>query len=174
MGLTYKKEYWKYYRDAPTEPSSFAYFCRGFMKPGNVIIDLGCGNGRDTLYFRSEGMKVTPIDYAEQDIEDFVRIDFDDLIFLPQVDYVYCRFLFHAIPEYMEDMILRMSCGSGLMIEARSDKGVPPDDGHYRRLINAKKLVDRLENVIYMVEQDNLAVYKDENPMIIRIVCRKY
>lgn len=174
MDSTYNKEYWSDYGDAPMEPSSFAYFCRGFMRPGNVIIDMGCGNGRDTLYFRREGMIVMPVDYAIRDIDGFVKKDFGNPIFLPRADYVYCRFLFHAIPEDMEERILRASRGCGLMIEARSDKGVVPDDSHYRRLINAGKLRGKLEDVIYMVEQNNLAVYKDENPVIIRIVCQEY
>ena len=33
-----------------------------YIKPGGKILDLGCGSGRDTAYFRGRAYDVTPVD----------------------------------------------------------------------------------------------------------------
>lgn len=33
-----------------------------YVRPGGAILDLGCGSGRDTAYFRERGYVVTPTD----------------------------------------------------------------------------------------------------------------
>ena len=35
------------------------------LKPGDSILDFGCGSGRDTAYFREKGFEVTPTDGSE-------------------------------------------------------------------------------------------------------------
>ena len=37
-----------------------------FLKPGDKILDFGCGSGRDTKYFLEAGMKVDAIDGSEE------------------------------------------------------------------------------------------------------------
>ena len=51
-----KKKYWdKFYSEkkAPVKSSSFAKFSLRFIKDkkNDILIDVGCGNGRDTLFF---------------------------------------------------------------------------------------------------------------------------
>lgn len=36
-----------------------------YFPTGSLILDLGCGSGRDTLYFLNKGMKVDAIDGSE-------------------------------------------------------------------------------------------------------------
>ena len=36
-----------------------------YLSPGDLILDFGCGSGRDTLYFLSKGMNVEAIDGSE-------------------------------------------------------------------------------------------------------------
>ena len=36
------------------------------LPKGNTILDLGCGSGRDSLYFKSKGYKVTALDGSPQ------------------------------------------------------------------------------------------------------------
>lgn len=36
------------------------------LSPGSHILDLGCGSGRDSLYFLRQGYRVTSFDYSEE------------------------------------------------------------------------------------------------------------
>ncbi|PAB60539.1 class I SAM-dependent methyltransferase [Anaeromicrobium sediminis] len=36
------------------------------LKKGDKILDLGCGSGRDSLYFKNQGYSVEAIDYSEE------------------------------------------------------------------------------------------------------------
>lgn len=36
------------------------------LKKGDKLLDLGCGSGRDSLYFMSRGYKVVAVDYSEE------------------------------------------------------------------------------------------------------------
>lgn len=185
------KTYWEdFYRknEVTREPSSFALFCRGFMDVGNTVLDLGCGNGRDALYFNHEGMIVTALDIIDIELNkdiDFVQYDLQkqkpffglDEIF----DFVYCRFMLHAIPQELEEYILWESWNvlknkGVLCIEARSDKGKVLKDDHFRRLINIVDLLINLSDyeIIYKTEQQGLSVYNNEDPILIRIICRKW
>jgi SAM-dependent methyltransferase len=152
----------------------------GFIEGGSLI-DIGCGNGRDSIYFADRGLDVTAVDIADYYrnlIEfsgiKFIKQDLSDFNVNKTFDYAYCRFIFHAVPEEIEDHLLEvMSVRKMLFIEARSDKDTI--DGHYRRLINMERFIDKLSGyeVIYKTEQKGLSFYEGEDPMIIRIVCGK-
>jgi SAM-dependent methyltransferase len=43
----------------------YAFFQK-YVKPGAAILDLGCGSGRDSLYFLSQGYQVCAIDGSEE------------------------------------------------------------------------------------------------------------
>jgi hypothetical protein len=50
------------------EPSNFALLCFNHMKKTNnakkVLLELGAGHGRDTIFFSSNGIKVEALDYS--------------------------------------------------------------------------------------------------------------
>jgi len=48
----------------PTKPTKFAKWVRRNYPADHPIIDLGAGNGRDTLWFAEKGRSVTAIDYC--------------------------------------------------------------------------------------------------------------
>lgn len=59
-----KDIYWnKYYNscEVPELPSQFAVFVLGEINP-TAIIDIGCGSGRDALYFAGRGIPTIGID----------------------------------------------------------------------------------------------------------------
>lgn len=91
-------------------PSLFAqYVVKQFDIKGKHLVELGCGNGRDALYFAREEARVLAIDQCENAFElmkyrcnkieniEFLCADFTMLDKLPQHDIVYSRFTLHSI-----------------------------------------------------------------------------
>lgn len=56
------------------EPSNFAVVCYNVMKKNALkkMLEIGCGQGRDCLYFASKGMEVTALDYSETAVSDLL------------------------------------------------------------------------------------------------------
>lgn len=172
------KNYWeKYYssQKAPEQPSLFAKFVmNNYVKEGTDLLELGCGNGRDSIFFARHGIKVTAIDQCAEDIDllnkktkinnlKFVCADFTKLDNVTLFDYVYSRFTLHSISEQEEsDVVLwtakNIKSGGKFFIEARGVKnelyklGNPvlgqPDayiyENHYRRFIHLNVLLGKL------------------------------
>lgn len=186
-------EYWnQYYRKIAGEgkietPSLFAQFASKQMEGGKSLLELGCGNGRDSVYFMAKGMNVTAIDASDGVIEGlqkkyqdenicFICDDFvcSSAIFVGQYDYIYSRFSLHAINERQETEVIKNVC-EGLkqhgkfFIEVRSihdeiyGKGKQVGrnsfiyDGHFRRFVDINELVDKLQQCDFKV------VYAEEN-----------
>ena len=58
-------DYWNEYynkKDVPLLPSQFAVFVLGDKPDADVIIDIGCGNGRDSFFFAERGIPCLGID----------------------------------------------------------------------------------------------------------------
>ena len=121
------KKYWNrfYIDDAVTEKSSdFSQFCvNNYKKECGCIIDLGCGNGRDTFFFLKHAIQSIGVDQSEIVIEgnkaqssklgldgsffigDFSNIDFDSIC---DGSYsIYSRFTLHAINYKEEDKLFK-------------------------------------------------------------------
>ena len=172
--------YWEqFYKDEHIkEPSDFA-------KTTNLryrkMIDLGCGNGRDTLYFKSLGTGITGVDEFSPFGSDFINTKIEDFIKNDTVwGALYMRFLLHVIDENLEDDIFAWATQKvdyAIFIECRSDKGIVPDNNHYRRLINGEKLKLKIVSagfdIKYFAEQTGFAEYKGEDPVIIRLVAKR-
>lgn len=69
-----KASYWNgYYRTDGKPlaklPSQFAVFTLGELPHVKRVVELGCGNGRDSLFFARHGVEVTGLDASEAGIE---------------------------------------------------------------------------------------------------------
>ncbi len=189
------KDYWNEYyshnvADIRNKPSEFAkYIEASFLYKKNLahILELGCGNGRDSLFFLSKGYKITAIDGSDVAIEmlnrmsnsenalficdDFVK---SKVLYQMKYDCIYSRFTLHAISEKQEDELLdnvRYALNSNgiLAIEARTTndelygKGIEIEknaflyNDHYRRFINVSVFRNKLEKMGYDV------IYLDES-----------
>ena len=65
------KEYWENFyqkNDAPNEPSAFAQDSISHFPLDSQILELGCGNGRDSLFFARNGFRVFACDQSQQSI----------------------------------------------------------------------------------------------------------
>ena len=206
------KDYWdEFYvkKQSPSNPSPFSEYCfNNYIKntsdySSKHLLDLGCGNGRDSNYFAENKLKVTAVDLSSEVINNnkFSPINpnfisnnaVDSIINATDIDYVYMRWFLHAIKEIDERHILKNSYDklnkNGLIfIEVRSihdhlfGKGVKISenefiDTHYRRFHQKDKLVSFIKNigfdVIHNIENDGYSKYRDDNPVLIRIVAKK-
>lgn len=178
--MNYSLDYWQEYNSSiiQSEPSSFGIKCASLMK--GSVLDICCGDCRDSDWFHSQGLDVKAFDIVEYDKPyDYRVINLMDRsgFTFDNIDNVYCRFVLHAVPEYLEDYILVESShyGGKLFIEARSDKGTE-DGTHYRRLINYDKLISKLKNIgfdiLYSCEDSGLSVDHDD-PILIRVIAQK-
>lgn len=203
-------QYWNNYYNknmAPKEPSKFAKDILSKLEKGKSLVELGCGNGRDSIYFASNEVDVTAIDQSDNVIENleskkiyknikFVSADFVNSGFLTEntYDYVYSRFTMHSISDKDQSVVLKKAYNTlkneGLLfIEARSIKdeicGLGENVGrnayvynnHYRRFIVMTEMIEELEKIGFKIisskESDKCAIYKDENPVVVRIVAQK-
>jgi hypothetical protein len=112
------------------DPSPFAQWClEKQLNPANRLLELGCGNGRDSFAFLHHGLPVIAVDGCEVAIEDniahynacslkaeggFYALNFAELQKLTVVagqqlevvNTIYTRFVLHAIPETLEDELI--------------------------------------------------------------------
>lgn len=206
------KVYWSNYyleNNKPTEPSTFAKFVIDKLDKNKTLIELGCGNGRDSVFFSKQGLNVIAVDQVDNEIKflnehysddnlNFVCDDFtnlkeskSDLINNSDFDYIYSRFTFHSIKESCEDRTLdwiSKNLNNGIfLLEARSindpmfklGKALSDNENftnHYRRYMDldifCKKLESRNFEILYKIEDKDLAPYKDDNPYVIRIIAK--
>lgn len=180
------KEYWnKFYaknKEQNLEPSLFAsYVLSNFLKKGDDLIELGCGNGRDAVYIAKHGINVLAVDQCDEGVLDliekykletlsFCNADFtllsDDYLY----NHIYSRFTIHSISIEQEDRVINwafknLKAGGYFFIEVRGQKneiyklGTPvPDDpdayiyeDHYRRFINNELLVKKMKDVGFSI-----------------------
>jgi cyclopropane fatty-acyl-phospholipid synthase-like methyltransferase len=160
--------YWNefYAKDDLTKrplPSQFATFVAGELNSPRRLIDFGCGNGRDALFFSSLGHAVTGVDASSQAVEhcakvaaalgepaQFVASQIDDPALpgrIPDVDLptvVYARFFLHAITEQEQAEFLTCAAsltapGDVMAVEYRTVRDISNEKvtgSHYRRYLD--------------------------------------
>lgn len=96
--------------------SVYEHFTK-FLKLGARICDLGCGSGRDSKYFNSQGFISTPIDgsfemcrlasdYLEQEV---ICLKFDEIDFENEYDAIWaCSSLLHVPKNKLSNIVDRM------------------------------------------------------------------
>ena len=63
--------YWDHYyegRASASIPSQFAVFLCDYLQPTQNVIEFGCGNGRDSFFFASQGYRLLGLDASGQAI----------------------------------------------------------------------------------------------------------
>lgn len=163
-------EYWDHYyqhselKKNSTPPSQFAAFVANeYFDSKPFIIDIGCGNGRDAIFFASYGYKVLGIDGSREaincclsassgikDLNFHAASIHDDKLLetiqsftdgLPPL--IYARFFLHAVDETGQKSFLELSkklCQSGgdVAVEFRTSQDEPLEKvtaSHFRRFI---------------------------------------
>jgi len=175
------RKYWtKFYKNFDVKkPSSFAPFCLYYLKKYGCVLDVGCGNGRDTYFFSKNKIDSIGIDFAnlpkKKPKAKFLQKDFKDFDFgfMP----VYARFFIHTI-SYTEMLDFFVKCQSLVMVEFRNlgDKPVIYQK-HERRFVDGLETMELLKTmgfeIIHFQLSQGLAKYKNEDPLICRIIARR-
>jgi len=78
------------------------------MKPGDSLVDYGCGTGRALRHFSGWGLSVTGVDIAENCLEENVAFVRACLWDLPELSskWAYCTDVMEHIPEERIDDVL--------------------------------------------------------------------
>jgi len=183
------KDYWKtfYSTNDNLDCSDFCIFVMDFFKDKKIfnILDCGCGNGRDS-YALSNISNVDGVDNCGflQMNKNNVNFYIDDFVTMDKSKYdlIYSRFTFHSITNEQHISFLdSINVNSYLAIETRSKKGENDDvfhgKSHYRNYtdINYLKMILTLKKfeILFIIEDINFARYKTENPICIRVICKK-
>ena len=86
----------------------------GYIPEGGKVLDLGCGSGRDSLYFKGLGYQVTAVDgsaemcrQAEKNIgQPVINMTFDKLDFESAYDGIWaCASLLHVPSNEIRDVL---------------------------------------------------------------------
>jgi len=169
------KKYWENYYSLPDStpnvPSLFAKFVlEHCLNEKDSIIELGCGNGRDCIFFARHNIKVYAVDQSEKEILALSKENFLDNLTFKAADFsklpdgnpyeaVYSRFTLHSISEDEESRVVSWTArnlkpGGKFIIEARGKKNELYKKGeavsgendayvynhHYRRFIDKDNL----------------------------------
>lgn len=151
--VTDRRSYWRsFYASAASvdslqPPSQFAAFVAQEIETGSAVFDVGCGNGRDSLFFATLGFKVVALDQSQNAIaaaqQKAGKRKSDNLHFVvgsitdPYLDgalaslvsksaCVYARFFLHAITEseqtyFFQTLAQRLQPGHKVALEYRTD-----------------------------------------------------
>jgi len=175
INIKKKENYWNsfYKKFNFISPSPFAKFVLRKIKKKKFLLEVGCGNGRDTFFFIKNKINCHAYDISGTDIKKN-RIFIKKVFYVRNIckkqnkinsnfyDYVYARFFLHAINE-IEQNFFFINCKKILKkkgfiyLEFRTIKDNLFNKGkkiskyervtdHYRRFIDPKKLVHKLKN----------------------------
>ena len=138
-----------------------------------------------------ENLHTNVSQYLHPKALDFIQEDYSQY---EKIDVFYSRFTIHSITKVDEELLLpnvynALSSNGLFCIEVRTIKdplyGVGEScgedtfitDNHQRRFINSrvfrKQVLDLGFKELYFIEEDNLSIYKNDNPVLMRIILQK-
>lgn len=210
----YREEvYWAnfYARHELADGSSFFDAVSARDDVPSTVLDIGCGDGRDSFAFARRGSRVHGIDRSQVGIrhasQSATAAGLGDLLSFGAVDVAdashvretiaslrsasgdgpvlfYARFFLHSIPEDVQETVLQALADSAiegdmLAVEFRTEADAETKKvygGHYRRYQDGaafgRDLRERFgfADVRLEIESAGLAPYKDEDPIVYRVL----
>lgn len=195
-------KYWlNFYNSVDTsqleKESGFARFVHETLRQRNEetkgirVVDFGCGNCRDSIFFLREGYDVSSVDsgcdYSDV-VPKFHKMAIDEYD-ITAADVLYLRFVVHALPsDYFIELLDKWSLYKGkiVCIETRSSKFItdehssetyfrsPIGESHFRQLYSLEhlsKLLSRKMKILHASESRGYAKFGSEDPSCLRFVC---
>jgi tellurite methyltransferase len=206
--ITFKNEYWNsFYQSAVNKininhPSQFAAFTVGETRDINTILEFGCGNGRDALFFSNYFKKIYAFDSSKEIINKnkkqyskvnnlkFLEYNLNNKfvkknVLLTKKKAIYARFFIHALTDNEIRLFISLSSkllkrSECLYLEYRTEKdkkGKKVTKNHYRNYIKNKFFDDLLKDFnlesIYFVKGLGYAKFKDDDAYVARHIIVK-
>ena len=163
-------KYWNkfYKKKSIISESTFAKFTyKKILNKKVKILDIGCGNGRDSYFFNKKGFQVTGIDISQKAIQknsinkinnlSFEKFDIGKDKIKNKFDIIYCRFFVHTVDELLENKLIELiksskNKGTKVFFEFRNykdkifgkfnaedhNKVIEFEKGHFRRIIDPR------------------------------------
>ena len=159
----YYQQNYKTYHDKTffVNPSSFLMPLANKLKPEATILDIGCGSGRDLLWFKSRGFnalgfeksnglaslarKNTDCEVIESDFEtyDFSRLSVDAILLIGALVHIHHT----KVPDVLKSITRAIKDDGKLLLSLKKGTGITSDsqgrvfylwnDGELRDLFNA-------------------------------------
>ncbi|MEJ7741052.1 MAG: class I SAM-dependent methyltransferase [Nocardioidaceae bacterium] len=168
--------------DVSSEPSAFARWVADREHDrGGGLVDVGCGTGRDSLWFASQGFTTLGLDYSVRGVAfaveqakrrgldaEFQALNLYDLRHAlvagaklardRETDIVYARFLVHAMEDtgrrnlwMLSRSALRKRLGR-LYVEFRTEATEHAFGEHYRQFVQPDVVIHELESYGFSIE----------------------
>ena len=198
------QNYWDHYyqkKKSIFTNSDFSKFVNTYLTENSSIIDLGCGDGRDSIFFSKNKIYTEGFDISAKAIQankkyenkflKFSVIDIDNIKELNKTyDFAYCRFLFHAINEDLENILLfwlSNNITKKIFIETRilDEHLLNSNYDHYRRNFSQQDFIDKLKKynfeITFLKASREFSKYKstynvsdlNHDPLLLRVVLSK-
>jgi tellurite methyltransferase len=202
--LNKNSQYWdKYYSDKKEilPNSDFSNFVISYLESGLSLIDIGCGDGRDSLFFSKNQIKTLGVDFSKATISKnkiyenknltFKRLNLMKIHNMSQkFNYAYCRFLLHAVSFEIQEQTfdwMYENISDKIFIETRvADENIDSEKyNHFRRDFTEDDVLKFLKkynfNILYFKVSKNFSKYKKvygvkdlkHDPLLLRIIIQK-
>ena len=190
----------KYYTESKKilPNSNFAEFTKKYLQKEESLIDIGCGDGRDSVFFSKQNIFTTGVDFSNLAIEKntklenfylkFEHLNLNDIQSYENFfDYAYCRFLFHAINVDIENSLFiwfKQNIKKMIFIETRvqEESTVKKENDHFRRYFREEDFLNKILKhrfkILYSETSTNFSKYKKvynvtdltHDPLLLRVV----
>jgi tellurite methyltransferase len=194
-------EYWNnFYKQNFEFINKNSYFSEWCLKHFNdkykiKLLDIGCGNGRDLIFFEKNEISVLGIDKSIEAINTLKKLgknvknecilEFDYSMF----NTLYCRFIIHTLNQLeLEKLFTSLSYSNpntNLFIETRISDNINHSkdfnsgigENHKRYLYNKETILSLIEKSGFEIKEliisKGLSPIESEDPLILRLLSTK-
>ena len=197
------QEYWKdrWTKQNPQVPNDFARETWWFLKDKNVstLLDVGCGDGKDSIFFHKNNLKVTALDFSESGVaklrakapeitalqQEIPKIEFPDNSF----DVIYAHLSLHYFDDatttkIFENLYTILKPGGFLFVKCKSvddplygTGGKVGEDmfylGHVRHFFSKTYMEEKLKSFKLISIQETRGMYHDGTAAFIEAIATK-
>lgn len=195
-------QHWNNYyseNSKPFQESDFATFVLKQLTKNSTIIDIGCGNGRDSVFFAKNKIKTLGIDPSsvainnlksyESSYLEFQNTTIEKLNKNKKFDYGYARFLLHSLSSSEEVKFfkkVKLTVRKKIFIENRIYNSETHNQKqlHHRRLESPDTLIKKISSygfeILHSEISNQFSVYNsnykvadlNSDPYLIRLIIR--